>query len=100
MKRQIFILPVAEDDLDEGRRFYEGQEKGVGKYFADALESDIESLLVHGGVHRKVYGFHRSLAKRFPHAIFYRVDGDTVLVYAVLDCRRDPDTLRDLLSGR
>ena len=99
MIRRVDILPAAEDDLDAGRRFYERQAPGLGSYFLDSLISDVESLLVHGGVHRKVHGLHRSVSKRFPYAIFYRVEGDTVFVHAVLDCRRDPDGLRRRLSG-
>jgi hypothetical protein len=33
----------------------------------------------------------RMLSKRFPFAVYYRLEGDTVRIYAVLDCRRDPD---------
>ena len=98
--RRLVILPAAEDDLDAGHQSYEAQEEGLGPYFAGTLASDIEALLVHGGVHRKLHGFHRSLSKRFPFAIFYRLETDTVFIYAVLDCRRDPDELRALLRGR
>jgi plasmid stabilization system protein ParE len=41
---------------------------------------------------------HRLLAKRFPFAIYYRVEGDPVQVYAVLDCRRNPAWIRDRLT--
>jgi len=39
------------------------------------------------------------LAKRFPYAIYYRVEspGDTV-VYRVLDCRQNPLTLATALE--
>ncbi|HEY8411331.1 MAG TPA: hypothetical protein VIK76_08010 [Pyrinomonadaceae bacterium] len=51
----------------------------------------MESLQVHGDVHRVVYrNYHRALAKRFPFAIFYTVSRDTVFVHAVVDCRRKP----------
>ena len=100
MKRQVVILPAAEDDLDAGHQFYEEQEEGLGSYFADTLASEIESLLVHGGVHRKLHGFHRCLSKRFPFAIFYRLEVDTIFIYAVLDCRRDPVELWVTLRGR
>ena len=45
----------------------------------------MESLQVHGGVHRIAYrNYHRALAKRFPFAIFYTLSGDTLFVHAVL----------------
>lgn len=100
MKREVRLLPKATADMADAQFFYEEQSPALGQHFRDSVNSDLRALLVSAGVHRRLHGFHRSLAKRFPHVIFYRVDGDTVLVYAVLDCRRDPDTLRDLLSGR
>jgi hypothetical protein len=45
-----------------------------------------------------VFGFHRLLSKRFPYAIYYRIDGQRVaVVYRVLDCRRDPARIRSEL---
>ncbi|MDP9292255.1 MAG: type II toxin-antitoxin system RelE/ParE family toxin, partial [Verrucomicrobiota bacterium] len=78
---RIRILESACNDLAEGRRFYERQGKGLGEYFLDSLFSDIDSLALHAGVHRKVFGFHRTLSKRFPWAVYYRFDAeDTVVV--------------------
>jgi len=87
----IEILDKAEDDLVKGFEFYEGQQRGLGAYFRDRLSADIESLRIHGGVHRVVYrNYHRALSKRFPFAIFYTIAGDIVFVHAVVDCRRKP----------
>ncbi len=44
--KHIQILSEAEADLEDGRRFYENQEKGVGDYFWYSLLSDIESLII------------------------------------------------------
>ena len=38
----IQILDEAEDDLQDGREFYDRQAPGIGDYFAAALASDIE----------------------------------------------------------
>ena len=51
MKIQILISAVK--DLEEGRIFYEKQGAGVGDYFFDTLFSDIDSLALFGGIHRK-----------------------------------------------
>ena len=87
----VEILDKAEDDLVHGFQFYETQQAGLGSYFLESLFADMESLPVHGGVHRLVYrNYHRALAKRFPFAIFYTVSRDTVFVHAVVDYRRKP----------
>ncbi len=85
------ILTSAVKDLADGREFYERQGEGLGAYFLDSLFSDIDSLALYAGIHRKVFGFHRLLAKRFPYAIYYQLDAQgTAVVYRVLDCRQNP----------
>ncbi len=97
---KLRILDAASDDLVEGFNFYERREQGIGDYFLTCLYSDIESLRVFGGIHRAVYkNLHRSLSKRFPFAIYYTVEGGTVIVRAVLDCRRNPSWIRSKLKN-
>ena len=60
--------------------------------------ADIESLAFYGGVHEKIYGYHRSLSRRFPFVIYYRVDAETVTAIAVLDARKSPSWSRDRLD--
>jgi hypothetical protein len=57
------ILSLAEADLLDGFRFYERQGSGVGWYFLESVNSDIESLRLYAGVHRKIFGHHRMLSK-------------------------------------
>lgn len=97
---KLQILEAASDDLVAGFRFYERNEQDIGDYFLTCLYSDIESLRIFGGVHRKVYkNLHRSLSKRFPFAIYYTVENDTVIVRAILDCRRHPSWIRSRLKN-
>jgi hypothetical protein len=95
---KVKILPTALEDLDRGRKFYCRQERSVGDYFLDSLFSDIDSLELYAGVHMKVFDFHRLLAKRFPFAVYYKIDGDVCIVFRVLDCRQEPDTAVDALT--
>ncbi len=96
---RVEILDQAAEDLIEGYHFYEDQQKGLGSYFLNSLYADIESLKLYGGIHRQAYkAYHRLLSKRFPFAVFYTVRDETVLVRAVLDCRRDPAWIRERLA--
>lgn len=95
---KIRILESASEDLIEGFYFYEEREKGLGCYFIDSLFSDIDSLQVYAGIHTVCFGkYYRMLSKRFPFAVYYRITNDEILVYAVLDCRRDPAWVRKKL---
>ncbi len=95
---RIRITNAAEEDIEKGYYFYERKSPDLGIYFLDSIYSDIDSLLVFAGIHRHVFGYHRLLSKRFPFAIYYELDGDVVLVKAVLDCRRDPTWTRSKLT--
>ena len=95
---RIKILSTAEIDLEEGYQFYESQSDGLGTYFLDTLYSDIDSLAYFAGMHRVVLGYHRLLSKRFPFAVYYRIVDEVALVYAILDCRRNPSWIRAKLS--
>lgn len=87
---KIRILSLAIQDIESGRRFYEQQQNSLGVYFLDSLFSDIDSLLLYAGVHQLFFGYYRSLSKRFPYAIYYQLNGETIEVWRVLDCRQNP----------
>jgi len=96
---KIKILKSAREDLKEGFHFYELQQKGLGSYFLESLFSDIESLKLFAGIHGIHFKkYHRLLSKRFPFAIYYRIEENEVRIYAVIDCRRDPAWIRRKLQ--
>jgi hypothetical protein len=96
---KIQILKAARNDLLDGFDFYEAQQQGLGTYFLDALFADIDSLQLYAGIHPLIdRSYYRLLSKRFPFAIYCRMDPATVRVYAVLDCRRHPAWRRKRLG--
>ena len=95
---KLRVLESAKTDLIEGYHFYEERAPGLGTYFPDSLFADIDSLAIYAGIHAKVYGSHRALAKRFPFAIYYDLLADEVQTHAVLDCRRRPSWIRERLN--
>jgi plasmid stabilization system protein ParE len=97
---RVRIEPSALTDLVEAYEFYEQSEQALGEYFLTSLFSDIESLGIFGGIHRREYrNLHRCLARTFPFAIYYTVAGDEVVIRAVLDCRRNPSWIRGRIKG-
>jgi plasmid stabilization system protein ParE len=96
---QIRISDDAFADLDEGYWFYEVQDAGLGDYFASTLRADIEGLRITAGIHRRDYrDYHRVLSRVFPCAIYYTFTNDEVVVWAVIDCRRDPEWIQNHLD--
>ena len=97
---KVEISSSAREDLADGFAFYERQQAGLGDYFLDSLFAEIDSLSLYGGIHRRVFGAFRLLARTFPFAIYYDLAGSTARVKAVLDCRRDPKWILEKLRGR
>jgi plasmid stabilization system protein ParE len=96
---RVRLLDSALEDLDRGRRFYDNQGEGLGAYFLDSLFCEIDALVLFSGIHRKVFGYHRMIARRFPYAIYYKVEADEVaVVWRVMDLRQSPAIIRQSLQ--
>ena len=85
----------------DGYLFFEKQADGLGSYFLDSLFSDIDSLKIYAGIHTIYFeNYRRLLSKRFPFAVYYKIKDDIILVYAILDCRRNPAWIRRKLESQ
>lgn len=97
---KIRISNEALDDLADGFWFYEAQEAGLGDYFSSQLKADIEGLKVTAGIHKQSEsGYLRLLSRKFPYAIYYTFAGSVAVVWAVVDCRRNPEWIREHLES-
>ena len=95
---RIRISDEALWDLNDGFQFYDAQQSGLGDYFVSCLRADIDGLRTTAGVHRVVYrDYHRLLSRGFPYGIFYAIENDCAIVWAVIDLRRDPTWIRNKL---
>ncbi|MFK8012575.1 MAG: hypothetical protein AB8B80_11075 [Marinicellaceae bacterium] len=96
----IKVNSSAKKDLKDGYSFYEKQEITIGSYFLDSLFSDIDSLKITAGIHQITFNkYYRLLSKRFPFAIYYTIQNNTIHVEAILDCRRKPAWIRERLKN-
>jgi plasmid stabilization system protein ParE len=96
---RIRLLSSALEDMSASRAFYEKQGEGLGDYVLDSLFSDIDSLALYGGIHPTFFGYHRMLSKRFPYAVYYKLEEKSiVVVWRVLDLRRDPKRIGQSLT--
>jgi hypothetical protein len=96
---RILVSDEATFDIQSGAAFYDSQQLGVGRYFAACVASDIDSLVLHAGVHPKRHGLHRKLSRVFPFGIYYSLNGTVVTVVRVMDLRRDPKSIKKAISG-
>ena len=87
---KIKIFASAERDIADGCDFYQEIDPSLAMYFQDSISADIDSLMLYAGIHATVDGWHYTFASRFPFVIWYGVKADSIIVYAVLDGRREP----------
>lgn len=96
MKWRLVIRPRAETDLHKAQDGYERQRAGLGTELLADIDATIQSL-IRDPRHHPVYyrGFRRVLARRFPYKLFYRLEGNRIIVFRILHVRRDhPRLLR------
>ena len=86
-------------DIADGFWFHEHREVGLGDYFRSSIIADIESLSIHGGVHKVVHGYHRAICKTFPYFVYYRMDTkDSLTILAGVGQRRDLAWVKERLG--
>lgn len=98
--KNVVLLADAADDLRQAKRFYEEQATDLGEYCVSALLADLDRLAFLSTIHSRQFGYHRMIGTHFPFGIYYREQGDEMLVVAILDLRRDPTWIRKQLRQR
>ena len=76
MSYEVNFGPLVKFDLADAYDWYEGQEEGLGERFLDAFDSRVELIRENPIAFPSVHGdLRRSLLRRFPYLVFYRVKG-------------------------
>ena len=92
----IALRLEARDDLVEAALWYEEQRVGLSDRFLDAVSAAMQVIAARPNsfpiVHRDV---RRALVKRFPYAIYFRVESDHILVFAIVHTSRSSRAWRD-----
>lgn len=101
MTYALRFLPQVEMDVRNGRTWYEAKAPGLGEEFLRVFYACAEELArdpqIYPRIHRE---FRRRLLRRFPYAIYFRIEGDRVVVFGLFHCARDPRRLRRELGNR
>jgi plasmid stabilization system protein ParE len=90
---RILLRPEAAAELFEAQAWYEARSPGLGLEFVRAVESAFAGAARFPEKYPCVEGeLRRVILRRFPYAVFYRNDGDELLIVACYHHRRDPST--------
>ena len=96
MIKEIRLREEAEADLSEAAIWYQQQQRGLGDDFLDEVltlsQSIKEHPLAYPVVHREV---RRALTSRFPFGVFYRVEKEIIIIFAIMHASRDPSRWKE-----
>jgi plasmid stabilization system protein ParE len=95
MAAKLILAPEAEQDISEAYAWYEERRTGLGEDFLSCVEACAEAIIRTPEMHPTVHeNYRRALVRRFPYALFYEYEENTVTVYSVFHTSRDPDKWR------
>lgn len=91
----LVVRPEAEIDLAEIYAWYEQQSTGFGAQFFDSAYELLKRVQVNPRMYPIVHkSVRRALMPRFPYAIFYVEENDSIVILSVMHGKRDPEHWR------
>ena len=97
---KVKLRPEARLDIFQESRFYDRQSDGWGDKFVESIYDDLERLETLAGIHSKRGRYFRIFSRKFPYMICYDIQGEDILVVAVLSCRMLPESIGETLDDR
>ncbi|MFA6291204.1 MAG: type II toxin-antitoxin system RelE/ParE family toxin [Victivallales bacterium] len=93
------FLPAAENDLVESTDYYEHWQNGLGTDFSMEVHHAVIRILEHPQAWTSISKIcRRCLVNRFPYGIIYSVEGNEILILAVMNLHRNPKNMKDRIS--
>lgn len=84
--------PEALQDYSEATRWYSEPDLKLAFRFIDAIEGTISSIVEAPRRWRAIdEDVRRCLTPVFPYGVLYTIEGDFILIVAVMHCSRDPE---------
>lgn len=94
-----FVLryrPEVVADLDAGRRWYEERSAGLGSEFVVECSEALARIRRNPEwVSVDTLGVRSLRIRRFPYVIHYRIEGDLIVVFAIMFGGRDPSAWQE-----
>jgi plasmid stabilization system protein ParE len=87
----VRFLTIAEQEIDDTYHWFEERTEGSGLDFLKEIDRVIRRISTFPLAALEIEPeIRRSLLTRFPYAIFYGIDGQTIIVIAVAHTHRKP----------
>lgn len=87
----VVFLEEAEQELLEAVLYYDKQAQGLGKKFADEVYHATANIADFPFINQKLTDdIRRKRLKRYPFSVLYRIDGQDIIVIALMHLKRKP----------
>ena len=101
MTYDLRFLPEVEEDVISGYAWYEEKAPGLGDEFLRTFYACLDEIRRNPLISATVYHeIRRRLLRRFPYAIYFRIQGAETIVFGFFHCARDPRTIESTLLER
>ncbi|QSV56072.1 MAG: type II toxin-antitoxin system RelE/ParE family toxin [Dolichospermum sp. UKL201] len=91
MNYVLVLRPEVREELDDAYNWYQSQQTGLGDEFLDCVDNMLNRICQMPESYAIVYlDVRRTVVRRFPYAIYYRIVSSRVIVTAIFHSRRDP----------
>jgi len=89
--KEPHFLPAARQDIADAFAWCEQQSLGLGREFLRCVDATVVSIQRHPLMYPAVLvDYRRALVRRFPYVVFYKVEPERIVIYAVFHCSQDP----------
>ena len=101
MKYALRFTPEIEEDVISAYAWYEHKSQGLGEDFIRIFDSAVSEIAHNPRLSTQLdHGFRRRLLRRFPYAIYYTFQDETIIIFGLFHCARDPLLIRSNLINR
>lgn len=91
MTTPVILRRLAQREFDDAADWYEQQRVGLGAEFIEEVNRVLEQIAANPQLYGQVHNDTReALVRRFPYALYYRIEPNQVLVLAIVHTSRDP----------
>ena len=95
MSLPIILRLTAQAEFDEAFDWYESQRSGLGVDFIDSLAIVINRINTNPKFYSIIFqDIRRAIVRKFPYAIFYRIEAEQITIIAIFHSKRDPELIQ------
>jgi plasmid stabilization system protein ParE len=97
---RIRFLAAARSEFSEAVSYYDPKEPGLGDEVADEVWKTISRIASHPSAWQQLSSrTRRCLTRRFPYAVIYCAQTNSILIIAVMHLKQHPDSWRGRVAN-